>query len=298
MRTVRHRIAISILRHLLKPNASSESQGNLVAALAHEVSSSLGQEAALKFKDSIRVDALLDYPNSKIALDTRSAAELVRLTASRKEPWTVSWIEAIGPGGILFDIGANVGAYSLIAARQPAKIPVFAFEPSFENYAALCRNVAHNRCEDLITPLAIALGARTGIETFNYQSLDAGTALHTLGASIDYRGQPFEPKLRQRLIAMSLDDAVRILALPVPSHLKVDVDGTEMDVLQGAAKTLSDPFFRGLLIEICEYKVPSKEIVAFLAQRQLVLVDRHDRPSPPGRLPEVSYLIFARPDNT
>lgn len=282
------------MRYLLKAHGGAESQAELVGALAHEISSVLDREMALKLKDDIRVIAPLDYPSSDIRLDTRSAAELVRLSASKKEPWTVSWIEGARAGDILFDVGANVGAYSLIAARQPAKIRVFAFEPSFENYAALCRNVAHNRCESLVTPLPIALGARTGIDTFNYYALDPGSALHTLGASIDYRGQPFEPKLRQQVVSMSLDDAVRVLGLPLPSHLKIDVDGTEMDVLQGAARTLSDPFFRSLLIEICEYKVPSKDIAAFLAEYRLTLAERHDRPSPRGRLPEVSYLRFHR----
>jgi FkbM family methyltransferase len=287
-------LATRLLRHLLKTSADEESQARLMSTLAQEISSSLSRGLALKLKDEIRVMAPLDYAKSDIRLDARTAAELVRLSATAKEPWTVSWIETLRAGHVLFDVGANVGAYSLIAARQPGRLKVFAFEPSFENYAALCRNIAYNDCAEAVTALPIALGARTGIETFNYYALDPGSALHTLGANVDYRGQTFEPKLRQPLVSMSLDDAVSVLKLPVPSHIKIDVDGTEMDVLHGAGRTLSEPFFQSLLIEICEYKAPSRDIVALLARHGLVLAERHDRPSPPGKLPEVSYLRFDR----
>jgi FkbM family methyltransferase len=287
-------LAARLLRYLIAARSQAESNGGLISGLASDLSAMLSPEMVLKLKDEIRATAMLDYPGATISLDPRSASELVRASAAKKEPWTVSWIEALRPGDVLFDLGANVGAYALIAAKQPARIHVFAFEPSFENYAALCRNIARNGCGDVVTALPIAVAAQTGIETFNYHALDPGSALHVLGASVDYRGQAFEPKLKQQLVAMSLDDAISVLQLPVPTHIKVDVDGTEMDVLRGASLTLCDGRLRSLLIEICEYRVPSKEIVAFLQRHGFAFVERHDRPSPPGELPEVSYLRFER----
>src|SRR6516225_6093965 len=56
-----------------------------------------------------------------------------------KEPDTIRWIDSFEPNDVFWDIGANVGVFSLYAARR--KVRVLAFEPSAGNYMILCRNV-------------------------------------------------------------------------------------------------------------------------------------------------------------
>ena len=51
---------------------------------------------------------------------------------------------------------------------------------------------------------------------------------------------------------MTLDSAISTFSLPAPNHLKIDVDGGEIDVLQGAAQTLANPTLHSILIEIDE----------------------------------------------
>lgn len=62
---------------------------------------------------------LLDYSKYKIYLNCESHAEkTIRIHSCKREPDTVKWIENLPPKSVLFDIGANTGSYSLIAAAQ------------------------------------------------------------------------------------------------------------------------------------------------------------------------------------
>src|SRR5207248_1639628 len=79
-------------------------------------------------------------------------------------PFTVEWIESsIRPGDVFYDIGANVGAYSLIAAKATANgARVFAFEPSARSFHDLSSNVLLNGCAESVVALPLALGSDNG----------------------------------------------------------------------------------------------------------------------------------------
>jgi FkbM family methyltransferase len=280
-----------LVRELL-PSISFASTPELLKAFVARVRNECPPETVLALRKELEVTIPLDYAYAQILLVMGEPSEFPRQFASRKEPWTIEWISRVAKdGAVLYDLGANVGAYSLVAARQSASVRVVAFEPSFENYAALCRNIARNHCESQVIALPVAVGRSTGIDTFNYYALGAGKALHTLGNSLDALGQPFEPEFRQRMISVNLDDAVAVFGLPNPNHIKIDVDGTEMDVLAGGDRVIRSSSLKSMLVEINEQRVPAQQIVSFLADRGLALVTRYDRPNPL----EVSYLLFERP---
>ena len=92
------------------------------------------------------------------------------------EPWTVHWLERIvAPGDVLYDVGANIGAFSLVAANaHDQAVRVFAFEPSFVTYAALCRNVLENTCDKSHHPHAGGADGGQGNTVFKYRSLVSG----------------------------------------------------------------------------------------------------------------------------
>jgi FkbM family methyltransferase len=205
-------------------------------------------------KSRLSIVCKMDYPEKNIKLDVSSPLEYnVRVNSCSKEPETIKWIESFGPKDIVFDVGANVGAYTLVAAsRMTEGGHVYAFEPSFLNFPQLCKNIALNGCSAKVTAFNVALADKTGIETFNYQNLDAGGALHTLGEAIDYKEEHFTPAFRQAVLSFSLDDFRTQFKLPVPQHLKIDVDGIEFKVLKGADKTLSDLSLKSILIELPE----------------------------------------------
>jgi FkbM family methyltransferase len=197
------------------------------------------------WKDETPVLIELDYPSAPIVLDGATKLARKRKNATTKEPQTVAWIESLAAGDVLYDIGANVGAYSLIAALRPqGALRVLAFEPAFANYALLCRNVVHNRAGEHIMPLPITLGAATAVGTFGYSTLSAGAGTHAgLGAS---GSEAYD----QPVLVFALDDLIERFELPFPQHVKLDVERAEVDVLRGGARTLTDPRLQSTLVEI------------------------------------------------
>ncbi|HXG54552.1 MAG TPA: FkbM family methyltransferase [Vicinamibacterales bacterium] len=222
----------------------------------------------------------LDYRRHRILLHVDSELEYrVRLRSAGKEPETVRWIEQhFRAGDVFYDIGANVGAYSLIAATCVPNLRVCAFEPSALNFGQLVRNVALNGCGDRIMPLALALGDATRMEVFHYQNLTRGGALHTIGDPLTEQGRAFVPALSQKVRIESLDDVVRQYDLPPPSHIKIDVDGAEPRILTGAAATLMAPTLRTVLLETTDQGGPPAGITAALRPAGLKLIATHQQP--------------------
>ena len=168
----------------------------------------------------------MGYPGAELQL---VAAAQNRQDEHESEPYISTWIErCFTPDDVFYDIGANVGTYSLIAAS--VALPegrAFAFEPSFSTYAVLCENVFVNGLGERIATLPVALGATTGLETFHYSSIRPGAAKHNWPTG--------EVAYSHEVLSYRLDDLVRQLDLPLPRHIKIDVDGGEPDLLRGAA---------------------------------------------------------------
>jgi len=75
--------------------------------------------SAVTLKSSINIVKKLDYENRDIYLNIDSNSEYkVRLHSCKKEPETIKWIESVlNTGDVLYDVGANIGAYSLVASK-------------------------------------------------------------------------------------------------------------------------------------------------------------------------------------
>ena len=226
-------------------------------------------------KAHIQVKKRMDYARVPIFIDVSSSMENnVRTRSCAKEPETISWIERdFRPGDVMWDIGANVGAYSLVAAKYfKGKVKVYAIEPSFLNFSQLCRNIALNVCGDVVTPLNIALSEKTCVGRFNYQNFMTGGALHSFGEAVDFKNEVFEPVFRQDILSFSIDDLIHIFGLPVPDHIKLDVDGLETAIMKGAEKTLSNKKVRSILVELGDRDVP---LVEQLKRHGFVVRERH-----------------------
>jgi FkbM family methyltransferase len=232
----------------------------------------------------------LDYPAADVYLARVSKKSYYRaIHACRKEPFTVRWIEDVmaGQDSVLYDVGANVGAYSLLAARLGGHgARVFAFEPAYASYAVLCTNVLVNQASDRVVPMAITLGASTGMGTFRYNDLGGGEAGHGGGFDPDTdRVRPshaeFRSYLDQAVPVYRLDDLILHLGISPPEHLKVDVDGGELAVLQGAAETLRHSV-RSLMVEIGHsLAAPARK---FLVERGFREVMTHKKGREKGEL--------------
>jgi FkbM family methyltransferase len=171
----------------------------------------------------------LDYSHARILLETPTKVARKRALACAKEPFTIAWLESLPAGEVLFDVGANVGAYGLVGALRPqGALRVVAFEPAYPTYALLCANVARNGVCSNVSPLPIALGDRTGLSDFPLRDLRGGAALHAAGQAVYV----------QPAVTARADELVHSWGLPAPAHVKLDTDGTELAVLRGMGDLL------------------------------------------------------------
>lgn len=205
-----------------------------------------------KISTRIKSTGALDYPSASIRMCVESPTELGRLRSCIKEPGTVAWLdEFMGPDDILYDIGANVGAYSLIAAARigTGNGMVVSFEPSFRNFVRLNENIELNGFSERVIPVAVALADVSTIVTFQFSSREGGAALHNI-AGTTQRTNARQPVSTSKVLAMPLSDLVEKLGLPHPTLIKLDVDGPEFEVLKGAGSLLGEPALKTILVEV------------------------------------------------
>jgi FkbM family methyltransferase len=166
-----------------------------------------------------------------------------------KEPGTISWIEEFAPGEVMIDIGANVGLYALCAARF-RQTRVYGFEPESQNYALLNCNIYDNGLQSQVTAYCCALSDETRFDLLYLSQFMPGGSCHNFGESIGPDQRPMAAAFRQGCFSTTIDELVGQGVVPVPQHIKIDVDGIEHKVIRGASKTLQDPRLRSVLVEI------------------------------------------------
>lgn len=167
-------------------------------------------------------------------------------TFSTKEPETLEWIDSFEKDSVFWDIGANVGLYSIYAAKKNSM--VYAFEPSFFNLEILVRNINQNNLMSKIHVLPIALSDKSILSEFRLTSIQWGGALSTFDKKYGYDGNNLNQIFSYLTIGFKADELLKILNLPNPDYIKLDVDGIEHLILSGAYSTLSK--VKSILIEI------------------------------------------------
>lgn len=170
-------------------------------------------------------------------------------TLYTKEPDTIEWLRSFAAGDILVDIGANVGMYSIFAAKtRGAK--VYAFEPESQNYALLYKNIVLNAVSDRVTAYCAALSDEEMFSLLYLSNFHLGDSCHTFGAALDSNLRDRESRYTQGCFSTTLDKLTARGVLPVPTHIKIDVDGIEHKVLAGCRGTLTDSRVKSVLVEI------------------------------------------------
>ena len=184
-----------------------------------------------------------------IKFDIRGWRSLERAaTLLTKEPETIHWINTFIQGGdVLYDIGANVGVYSLYAAKKRGA-QVVAFEPMALNYAVLNNNIFLNDLQGRIAAFNIALHDRSMIGNLDIVMMINGKAGNQFG--LNPQESAAETVFRQGVFGMTLTSFVRDFHQPFPNHIKIDVDGNEPLVVDGIKGLLSDPRLKSMAVEL------------------------------------------------
>lgn len=185
------------------------------------------------------ISMMFHAPNSICEYRARSFAY--------KEPDTLSWLEDMPLNSVLWDIGANIGIYSVYAAIK-SRARVFALEPSVFNLEFLSRNIFLNKLQGSVTILPVALSDKITPSLFKMSSLNWGGALSTFGESFDQHGNPLHSVFEYMTMGVTMDSLVSLFEIPAPSHIKIDVDGIEHFILRGGSEVLKN--VKSVLIEI------------------------------------------------
>lgn len=190
----------------------------------------------------------VDYPGATIRVRVTADVERKRaLRACAREPWTVRWIEEqLRPGDVMYDVGAGIGVYSIIAARRG--VTVVSFEASAPSYARMLENIALNGCQAAVTAISMAVADITGVAGFKYRSMEPAEGRHRLSRTAWDPGALAQGSARHPMCVMRLDDAIAQFRLPMPHHLRVDVGGHEIRVLRGAAALLTSGQVQSVLV--------------------------------------------------
>jgi len=198
-------------------------------------------------------------------LDVRELIQFRLLWDGTHEPHVLAWLcrETATADAVLWDVGANIGAMSLlVAARAPHSARVESFEPSPRAYARLARQVAMNPGLAVHTH-RIALSDRSGTADFHESAEASNGGLGTLYAAPNTEAvaTPVETERGDELVASG--------RVPTPTVIKIDVEGFEPEVLDGLAETLRAHRPR-LCVETSAYRLDSRGLPRDAILRRLV----------------------------
>ncbi len=172
-----------------------------------------------------------------------------------KEPETLDWIDNFDNSKkfTFWDIGANIGLYSIYAALKHGNCDVVSFEPSTSNLRTLSRNISINNLENRIKIFTNPLSNKTDefSEMRETQFIEGG-ALNSFGENYNFEGKKFKSSMTYQLMGKSINSILDNKILEVPSYIKLDVDGIEHLILKGAQKYLNHNNLLSLSIEINE----------------------------------------------
>ena len=97
-----------------------------------------------------------------------------------KEPITIEWIRGFEKGSVFYDIGANVGMYSIFAGII-SEVEVYSFEPESNNFQVLMENIAINDLFNLINPFPVGISNFTSLTKLHITDFSKGSSHHTIG---------------------------------------------------------------------------------------------------------------------
>jgi FkbM family methyltransferase len=174
------------------------------------------------------------------------------------EPELLDFIDAIPAGSVYYDIGASNGIFACYAAVKGLK--VFAFEPEAQNYALLDRNNFLNN--GTIKCFNLAISDKQELGKLYSAKFEAAGHLKILDQPRYVGGGEFEPEYVSTVLKYPLAKWIADFDAPQPQYVKIDVDGSEFEVLRGAEGALRNA--KAIFIEICQASSQTKSVLQFI----------------------------------
>lgn len=229
------------------------------------------------------------FAGGLIYLDAHRSPARIREAARRRaegtfEPRKVAAVQRfVEPGMTFVDAGANMGDYSLIAARAMGDHGlVVAFEPEPWNFGWLERNVALNGyCSVRCVQMALGDADREG-ELF----IGDGIGRHTM-VPLAHHQETIQVEVR------TLDSVLPELGVERVDLMKVDVEGAELRVLRGAAETLARSDELKLFIDIHPGRQDPRPVCELLSDLGFSLRDPADPDRELGEVARDLKEVFA-----
>ena len=210
------------------------------------------------FKEFIQNDSYTSILilNKKISFFIPNELTTYRVnTFFTKEPETLEWIDDFNKDQeiVFWDIGSNIGLYSIYSALKYKNIKIYSFEPSSSNLRILSRNISINNLQDKIFINQFPLTDKDhGHQLMMESNFREGGALHSFGKNLNFEGKKMDINNNYVIYGFSINYLIKNLNYKVPNYLKIDVDGQEHFILKSADEILKNQNLKSILVEINE----------------------------------------------
>jgi FkbM family methyltransferase len=179
------------------------------------------------------------------------------------EPELLDWIDSISPHSNFWDVGSSNGIFAVYAGLKG--LDCLAIEPDPLNYFLLTYNNYLNGSP--IKTLNMAVSNLNGVSTLNMKKFELGGHLKVLNKTSEVLGEQFTPEYIATVPTITLDQIASLFKI-TPTHIKIDVDGSEEAVICGGQKVLADT--QQVFIELTDNFINSDQI-QLLQQLDLIL---------------------------
>jgi FkbM family methyltransferase len=167
-------------------------------------------------------------------------------------------LHLLRPGDVFVDVGANIGSYTILASAV-AGAKSMSFEPVPLSFLRLKNNVAVNNSEGSVLLYNMGVGKEQG-------ELNFTSGLDTMNHVVTGGADAAKGIIRVKIVR--LDD---MLESQIPALIKIDTEGFELAVLEGALSTLANPALMAIIVELngscLRYGIEEKDIHTFITER-------------------------------
>ena len=159
-------------------------------------------------------------------------------TIFTNEPLIVDWINTFDSNTIFLDIGANIGLYTHLAKCMNPRF-IYCCELDFLNMSLLYESLVLNNFHEDIMILPFPASSENSTCNMFYRDLTSGDALQSLNRPTKYSTR-FGLSHQFQHLSFSLDYIFSTFTLHYPTHIKIDVDGNDLAVLNGSINLLKN----------------------------------------------------------